>query len=99
MRFFLGVVLLASELLGQTGNSPSDPTRIIVGRLELDRYKAYIKGLAQFGDRMQGTQRNRDAIDWLEKQLRNFGYAAVERPIHPNDKVAPKSEFLRFGSS
>jgi hypothetical protein len=28
---------------------------------------------------MQGTQRNRDAIDWLEKQLQSFGYANVER--------------------
>src|SRR5438309_3866644 len=28
---------------------------------------------------MQGTQRNRDAIDWLEKQLRSFGYRNVER--------------------
>ena len=28
---------------------------------------------------MQGTQRNRDAIDWIEKQLRSFGYSNVER--------------------
>ena len=79
MRFFLGALLLVSGLLAQTGNSPSDSTRIIVGRLELDRYKAHIKGLSQFGDRTQGTQRNRDAIDWLEKQLRSFGYTAIER--------------------
>ena len=26
-----------------------------------------------------GTQSNRDAIDWLEKQLRSFGYSSVER--------------------
>src|SRR5207247_6147244 len=43
------------------------------------RYKTHIKGLAQFGDRLQGTQRNRDAIDWLEKQLRSFGYTNVVR--------------------
>jgi hypothetical protein len=53
----------------------------VVGRLELERYKADIKGLAQFGDRMQGTQRNRDSIDWIEKQLRSFGYSNVVR--HP----------------
>jgi hypothetical protein len=53
--------------------------RTVAGRLELERYKAHIKGLTQFGDRMQGTQRNRDAIDWLEKQLRSFGYSNVER--------------------
>jgi hypothetical protein len=28
---------------------------------------------------MQGTQRNRNAIDWLEKQLRSFGYSNVLR--------------------
>jgi hypothetical protein len=28
---------------------------------------------------MQGTERNRAAIDWLEKQLRSFGYSNVER--------------------
>src|SRR5207249_6376575 len=28
---------------------------------------------------MKGTQRNRDAIDWLEKQLRSFGYSNVQR--------------------
>ena len=30
---------------------------------------------------MQGTERNREAIDWLEKQLRSFGYTNVQR--HP----------------
>jgi len=79
MRFLLGTFVLAAELSGQTANAPSDPVRAVVGRLELDKYKAHIKGLTQFGDRMQGTQRNRDAIDWLEKQLRSFGYTNVER--------------------
>ncbi len=79
MRFLLGTLVLAAELSGQTANAPSDPVRVVVGRLELDKYKAHIKGLTQFGDRMQGTQRNRDAIDWLEKQLRSFGYTNVER--------------------
>jgi hypothetical protein len=51
----------------------------IVTRLDLAQYKAHIKGLAEFGDRMQGTQRNRDAIDWLEKQLTSFGYTNVQR--------------------
>src|SRR6185503_2502860 len=56
-----------------------DRTATILGRLELEQYKAHIKGITQFGDRMQGTQRNRDAIDWLEKQLRSFGYTNVRR--------------------
>ena len=79
MRFWLATLVLASELSAQAVNAPPDPVRAVVGRLQLERYKAHIKGLAQFGDRMQGTQRNRDAIDWLEKQLRSFGYSNVER--------------------
>src|SRR5438874_2837181 len=79
MRFLLVVIALAVALSAQTTTSPSDPIGAVVSRLDLDRYKAHIKGLTQFGDRMQGTQRNRDAIDWLEKQLRSFGYTNVER--------------------
>jgi hypothetical protein len=79
MRFLVGTLILVSIVSGQTANVASDQVRTVVGRLELDRYKAHIKGLAQFGDRLQGTARNRDAIDWLEKQLRAFGYTNVER--------------------
>jgi len=79
MRFLLGTLVLTVGLLAQTRTSSPDPVRTVVGRLELGRYKAHIKGLAQFGDRMQGTQGNRDAIDWLERQLLGFGYSNVER--------------------
>src|SRR5262245_58107427 len=75
----LSILILVAGLSAQTATPPSDLMRSVVGRLELDRYKAHIKGLAQFGDRMQGTQRNRDAIDWLEKQLRSFGHTNVQR--------------------
>jgi len=37
----------------------------LVSRLELERYKATIKRLTQFGDRRQGTDRNRAAVDWI----------------------------------
>lgn len=50
----------------------------VVARLDLDRYKATIKGLTQFGDRRQGTSRNRRAVDWIETQLRSYG-CATER--------------------
>ena len=39
-----------------------DPIRELVSRLDLDLYKAVIKGLAQFGDRRQGTERNLSLI-------------------------------------
>lgn len=46
----------------------------LTGRLDFDSYKAIIKGLAQFGDREQGTERNAKAVDWIEAQLRSWGY-------------------------
>ena len=58
------------------GNETDDPIAVLVGRLDLERYKAVIKGLTQFGDRRQGTQRNRDAVDWIEAQLEAAGCPA-----------------------
>src|SRR5262249_29510327 len=43
------------------------------------KYKATIKGLTQFGDRRQGTKRNRDALDWIEAQLKSYGCSNIER--------------------
>src|SRR5262245_10909896 len=79
MRFVLVILTVVTGLSAQTANAPSETVRTAVGRLDLERYKSHIKGLTQFGDRMQGTQRNRDAIAWLEKQLQSFGYNNVVR--------------------
>jgi hypothetical protein len=58
----------------QAAPNPQDEmVRTLLGRLDLEKYKATIKGLAQFGDRRQGTERNRKAIDWIEAQLRSYG--------------------------
>jgi hypothetical protein len=51
----------------------------MVGRLDLEKYKAIIKGLTKFGDRRQGTDRNRAAIDWIEAQLKSYGCSNTER--------------------
>ncbi|HLK62485.1 MAG TPA: M28 family peptidase [Bryobacteraceae bacterium] len=59
----------------------NDPIKTLVGRLELNRYKATIRGLTKFGDRRQGTDRNRQAIDWIEAQLKSYGCTNTER-IH-----------------
>ena len=53
--------------------------RALVAQLDLERYKATIKGLTQFGDRRQGTARNRAAVDWIEKQLKSYGCTNTER--------------------
>jgi len=67
-----GATLAASD-------TANDPVQLLVNRLDLERYKNTIKGLAQFGDRRQGTKRNRDAVDWIEAQLKQYGCQNVER--------------------
>ena len=64
--------VLCPPALGQ-GAPAEDPVRVLVGRLDLESYKATIKGLTEFGDRRQGTDRNRAAVDWIERQLKSFG--------------------------
>ncbi len=58
-----------------------DPIEALVGRLKLENYKATIKSLTQFGDRREGTDRNRAALDWIEAQLQSYGCSNTER-IH-----------------
>jgi hypothetical protein len=70
----------------------NDPIKTMVARLELERYKATIKGLTQFGDRRQGTDRNRAAIDWIEVQLKSYGYnntARLKYDFFPDDPRRP----------
>src|SRR5436190_2104472 len=67
-----------------------DPIAPLVARLDLDRYKATIKGLTAFGDRRQGTDRNRAAVDWIEAQLRSYGCSDVSRlkyDFQPNSRA------------
>jgi hypothetical protein len=70
-----GAVALAAAQGGQQAQAPAAPdfAQVLVDRLSLDRYKATIKGLTQFGDRREGTQRNRDAVAWIEAQLKSYG--------------------------
>ncbi len=72
--------LLACSVNAQTAPEP-DPIATLVGRLDLAKYKATIRGLTKFGDRRQGTDRNRAAIDWIEAQLKSYGCSNTER-IH-----------------
>jgi hypothetical protein len=54
-------------------NPQDEMVRSLISRLDLEKYKATIKGLTQFGDRRQGTERNRKAVDWIEAQLKSYG--------------------------
>ena len=78
LPFAFGRQAIAGAPPRQAETTP-DPAKILVDRLDLERYKATIKGLTQFGDRKQGTDRNRHAIDWIEAQLRSYGCANIER--------------------
>jgi hypothetical protein len=84
MRSMLAVSICAALLQSQSPSpaqpaAADDPVKTLVGRLDLEKYKATIKGLTQFGDRRQGTQRNRDAVNWIQKQLESYGYTNAER--------------------
>ncbi|WP_187358602.1 M28 family peptidase [Pseudoduganella aquatica] len=63
----------------QPAAAPADPIAQLVGQLELEKYKATIKSLTRFGDRRQGTERNRQALDWIEAQLKSYGCGNTER--------------------
>ena len=78
-----GFIVLGAPVAAQRGGAPADttpdPIKELIARLDLEKYKATIKGLTQFGDRRQGTDRNRAAVDWIEAQLKSYGCANVER--------------------
>src|SRR4051812_27620614 len=74
----VGLAVFGGTAVAQTESTPPLDTgtteiKNMVDRLDLDKYKATIKGLTQFGDRRQGTDRNRAAVDWIEAQLRSYG--------------------------
>ena len=92
--WLFGVVLVLGVSGLPRAQSPApaapatDSVRTLVSRLELERYKATIKGLTQFGDRRQGTERNRKAVDWIEAQLKSYG-CATERIKYAFNPPAP----------
>ncbi|HWC96367.1 MAG TPA: M28 family peptidase [Candidatus Sulfopaludibacter sp.] len=69
----------------------NDPIKTLVGRLDLQRYKTTIRGLTKFGDRRQGTDRNRAAIDWIEAQLKSYGCTNTERIHYNYEPPAPNA--------
>jgi hypothetical protein len=76
MWTFIGMCAVAVDARQESQPQPRKPlpdVQTLVSRLDLERYKATIKGLTQFGDRRQGTERNRKAVDWIEAQLKSYG--------------------------
>ncbi len=103
MKFLIFVAIpfaFGSIALAQNGpvtgsatatTATADPAGILVGRLELERYKSTIRGLTQFGDRRQGTDRNRAAIDWIEAQLKSYGCTNTARLKYDYSSSAPRA--------
>jgi hypothetical protein len=77
---------------------PDDQVQTMVGRLDLERYKATIKALTQFGDRRQGTDRNHAAVDWIEAELKSYG-CATERIKYIYDPPPPAAVGRGRGNS
>ena len=80
-----------SSMPSSRADTTSDPVRMLASRLDLDRFKATIKGLTQFGDRRQGTDRNANAVTWIETTLKSYGCGNVERLTYDFAPVAPVS--------
>src|SRR6267143_7113825 len=87
----LAALAMPAALFAQDSARAPDPIAQLVGRLELERYKATIKGLTAFGDRRQGTDRNRAAVDWIEAQLRSYGCSDVSRLKYDYQPSAPRT--------
>ena len=96
------IVGLAPSTFAQRGAAPPaqpeapDSIKTMVDRLDLEKYKATIKGLTQFGDRRQGTSRNRAAVDWIDAQLKSYG-CPTERLSYVYDPPPPNPAAARRG--
>jgi hypothetical protein len=93
LLFLCGFAIGALPAAGQPA-APADPIGTLVQRLDLEKYKATIKALTRFGDRRQGTERNRAALDWIEAQLKSYGCTNTARVAYdygaePEHRVAP----------
>src|SRR5687767_2562063 len=91
ITMLIAATMAATTMHGQQPAAPaaSDPVQPLVARLDLEKYKAMIKGLTQFGDRRQGTERNRKAVDWIEAQLKSYG-CPTERLKYEFNPPPPK---------
>ena len=91
----------SAHAAGEADANQTDSVKVLVGRLDLEKYKATIKGLTQFGDRRQGTDRNRAAVDWIEGKLKSYGCANISRikyTYFPTDAQRPSGPAVAPGA-
>ena len=87
-----GLATTSARAVEDVGGKQADPVKALVARLDLEKYKATIKALTRFGDRRQGTDRNRAAVNWIEVQLKSYGCSNVSRLKYnysPNEAPRP----------
>src|SRR5579863_9349076 len=95
MRLLLVMGVFFAGFASAQTDAPNDPIKTLVGRLDLERYKATIKALTKFGDRREGTDRNRAAVDWIEAQLKSYGCTYTERLHYEFASLIPPAEVGR----
>jgi hypothetical protein len=83
------IVPVLPILIAPPDTAAENAVRTLVGRLDLTLYKETIRGLTKFGDRRQGTDRNRAAVDWIEAQLKSYGCTNTERIHYEYAPAAP----------
>ena len=88
-RLAIVIAIAGQSIDVKAQGAPADPVKVLVERLDLERYKATIKGLTLFGDRREGTARNRAAVDWIETQLKSYGCTDTERIKYVYDTILP----------
>ena len=64
--------------LAQSREQTKTPAATLVERLDITRFKQNIKTLSEIGSRFYSKPGNTIALDWLEGELRSYGYQ-VER--------------------
>ena len=86
---------------GLTMTAADSAVKAIVDRLDFNKYKEIIKGLTQFGDREQGTPRNAQANDWIEAQLKSWGYTTERIKYTYGEQNSPREEVFatKIGST
>jgi hypothetical protein len=82
------LVCAGAEAAEPTHGADADAARTLVGRLNLPAYEGTIKELTRFGDRREGTARNRAALDWIEARLRAVGCSDITRLNYRYDPTA-----------
>jgi hypothetical protein len=87
----LAAIPLAAQNAAARPDTANDQIKAMVARLTLDQYKATVRDLTQFGDRRQGTDRNRAAVDWIEAQLKKYGCTPTQRITYDYQPPPPRS--------